>query len=89
MWAEQKKKNVTSVPNNLVTSQQDLAKAVVKNVMKKYTTDGLSITAAMLNSGSAATATGTATTAAVVHGSNVIVPNGTMTNVAGRFSTSY
>lgn len=82
MWAEQKKKNVTSVPNNLVTSQQDLAKAIVKNVMKKYTTDGLSVTAAMLNSGSAATASGTATTTAVVHGSNVIVPNGTMTNVA-------
>lgn len=81
MWSEQKKKNVTSVPNNLVTSQQDLAKAIVKNVMKKYTTDGLSVTAVMLNSGTATTAAGTATTVAVTHGSNVIVPNGTMTAI--------
>ena len=72
MWAEQKKKNVTSVTNNLVTSQQDLAKAVVKNVMRKYNTDGLSVTAAMLNSGTAAAFT-TATTAAVTHGSNVVI----------------
>lgn len=72
MWSEQKKKNVTSVPNNLVTSQQDLAKAVVKNVMKKYSIDGLSVTAAMLNSGTAAAFTG-ATAVSVTHGSNVVV----------------
>lgn len=82
MWAEQKKKNVTSVPNNLVTSQQDLAKAVVKNVMRKYNTDGLSVTAAMLNSGTAAAftvASGTLT-CAVTHGSNVITFNLAVTN---------
>jgi len=72
MWAEQKKKNVTSVTNNLVTSQQDLAKAIVKNIMRKYNTDGLSITGVMLNSGTAAAFT-TATTAEVTHGSNVVV----------------
>lgn len=79
MWSEQKKKSVTSVPNNLVTSQQDLAKAIVKNVMKKYTTDGLSITAAMLNSGTSTILTG-ATTIAVTHGSNVLVPSAAITN---------
>jgi len=82
MWAEQKKKNVTSVPNNLVTSQQDLAKAVVKNIMRKYNTDGLSVTAAMLNSGTAAAftvASGTLT-CAVTHGSNVITFNLAVTN---------
>jgi len=70
MWAEQKKKNVTSVPNNLVTSQQDLAEYIVKNVMKKYSIDGLSITAAMLNSGTAATIG--AVTLNVTHGSMLI-----------------
>ena len=73
MWAEQKKKNVTSVTNNLVTSQQDLAKAIVKNIMKKYNTDGLSVTAAMLNNGATVAAFTTATTANVTHGSNVVV----------------
>lgn len=72
MWSEQKKKNVTSVPNNLVTSQQDLAKAIAENVMRKYVNDGISVTAAMLNSGSAVAFT-TATTANVTHGSNVVV----------------
>ncbi len=80
MWAEQKKKNVTSVPNNLVTSQQDLAEYIVKNVMKKYSIDGLSITAAMLNSGTAATIG--AVTLNVTHGSNVVTYSGTATGVA-------
>lgn len=82
MWAEQKKKNVTLVTNNLVTSQQDLAKAVVKNVMKKYSIDGISVTAAMLNSGTAVAftvASGTLT-CAVTHGSNVITFNLAVTN---------
>jgi hypothetical protein len=79
MWAEQKKKNVTSVPNNLVTSQQDLAKAIVKNVMKKYTTDGISVVAAMVNSGTAA-AVGS-TTLKVVSGSPYIVYSATPTGV--------
>jgi hypothetical protein len=79
MWSEQKKKNVVYVPNNLVTSQQDLAKAVVKNQMKKYTTDGSAITAVMLNSGAGSIFTGAATIA-VSHGSNVIVPNAAITN---------
>ena len=79
MWAEQKKKNVTSVPNNLVTSQQDLAKAVVENVMRKYVNDGISVTAAMLNSGTSATIG--AVTLSVTHGSNVIVYSGTATGV--------
>lgn len=78
-WSEQKKKNVVYVPNNLVTSQQDLAKAVVKNQMKKYTTDGSAITAVMLNSGAGSIFTGAATIA-VTHGSNVIVPNVAITN---------
>lgn len=80
MWSEQKKKNVVYVPNNLVTSQQDLAKAVVKNQMKKYMTDGSAITAVMLNSGAGSIFTGAATIA-VTHGSNVIVPNAAITNV--------
>lgn len=71
MWSEQKKKNVTSVPNNLVTSQLTLAQYIVKNVMKKYTTDGISVTAVMMNSGTAAAFTG-ATAASVTHGSNII-----------------
>ena len=79
MWSEQKKKNVVYVPNNLVTSQQDLAKAVVKNQMKKYTTDGSAITAVMLNSGAGSIFTGAASIA-VTHGSNVIVPNAAITN---------
>ena len=84
MWSEQKKKNVTSVPNNLVTSQQDLAKAIVKNVMKKYVTDGLSVTAAMLNNGTTTAITGTWTSAKVVNGSPYVTFNatGTVTNVA-------
>jgi hypothetical protein len=73
MWAEQKKKNVTLVTNNLVTSQQDLAKAIVRNIMKKYSIDGLSVTAAMLNNGGTVAAFTTATTANVTHGSNVVV----------------
>jgi len=79
MWSEQKKKNVVYVPNNLVTSQQDLAKAIVKNQMKKYTTDGSAITAVMLNSGAGSIFTGAANIA-VTHGSNVIVPNVAITN---------
>jgi hypothetical protein len=79
MWSEQKKKNVTSVPNNLVTSQQDLAKAVVENVMRKYINDGISVTAAMLNSGTSATIG--AVTLNVTHGSNVITYSGTATGV--------
>jgi len=81
MWSEQKKKNVVNVPNNLVTTQLDLAKAIVKNQMKKYITDGSSMTAVMLNDGAAATGAGTATTLAVTHGSNLIVANGTLTTV--------
>ena len=80
MWAEQKKKNVTSVPNNLVTSQQDLAKAIAENIMRKYSIDGLSVTAAMLNSGTSATIG--SVTLSVTHGSNVIVYSGTATGVA-------
>lgn len=85
MWSEQKKKNVVYVPNNLVTSQQDLAKAIVKNQMKKYTTDGSSITACMLNNGTAVAVTGTATSVEVTHGSNVVAgkigtATGTLTN---------
>lgn len=87
MWSEQKKKSVVYVPNNLVTSQQDLAKAVVKNHMKKYVTDGSAITAAMLNSaaaGGCTAITGTWTTAQVVHGSPYVTFNagGTVTNVS-------
>jgi hypothetical protein len=73
MWAEQKKKNVTSVTNNLVNSQQDLAEAIVRNVMRKYNTDGLSVTAAMLNNAASGAVTTQGTTLAVTHGSNVIV----------------
>jgi hypothetical protein len=80
MWAEQKKKKVTSVPNNLVTSQQDLAKAIAENIMRKYSIDGLSVTAAMLNSGTSATIG--SVTLSVTHGSNVIVYSGTATGVA-------
>jgi hypothetical protein len=83
MWSEQKKKNVVYVPNNLVTSQQDLAKAVVKNQMKKYMTDGSAITAVMLNSGAAGDVDGTARTLAVTHGSNVIVYSGATANITG------
>jgi len=79
MWAEQKKKNVTSVPNNLVTSQQDLAKAIAENVMRKYINDGISVTAAMLNSGAGSIFTGAASVS-VTHGSNVIVANAAITN---------
>jgi hypothetical protein len=79
MWSEQKKKNVVYVPNNLVTSQLDLAKAIVKNQMKKYTTDGSAITACMLNSGTSTVLTG-ASTVAVTHGSDVIVPSAAITN---------
>lgn len=89
MWSEQKKKNVTSVTNNVVNSQQDLAKAIVKNVMKKYTTDGLSVTAAMLNSGTAAVLTGAANIALrVVHGSNVIAPFLTTTGAASPITNA-
>lgn len=83
MWSEQKKKNVVNVPNNLAPTQLDLAKAVVKNQMKKYTTDGSSITACMLNNGTAAALTGAANIALrVVHGSNVIAPYLTTTGLA-------
>ena len=89
MWSEQKKKNVTSVPNNLVTSQQTLASYITKNVMKKYTTDGLSVTAAMLNSGTAAVLTGAANIALkVVHGSNVIAPYLTTTGAASPITNA-
>lgn len=70
MWSEQKKKNVVFVPDALVTTQLDLAKAVVKNQMKKYMIDGSSITAVMVNGGTAATIG--ATTATVVHGSPTV-----------------
>lgn len=85
MWSEQKKKSVVFVPSNLVTTQLDLAKAVVKNQMKKYVTDGSSITAAMLNSASAADSVSQGQTLQVVHGSNLIVYNGapTVPPVAG------
>jgi len=73
MWAEQKKKNVVNVPNNLVTTQLDLAKAIVKNQMKKYITDGSSITACMLNNAAAGAVTTQGTTLGVTHGSNLIV----------------
>jgi hypothetical protein len=86
MWSEQKKKNVVYVPNNLVTSQLDLAKAIVKNQMKKYTTDGSAITAVMLNSGSAAAVDGSARTLAVTHGSNVITYSGATANITGAGS---
>ena len=82
MWSEQKKKNVTSVPNNLVTSQKDLASYIVKNVSKKYMIDGLSITAAMLNNGTgdAFTVASGTLTCALTHGSNVITFNLAVTN---------
>lgn len=83
MWSEQKKKNVVNVPNNLVVTQMDLAKAIVKNQMKKYNTDGSSITAVMLNSGSAGDVDGTSRTLAVTHGSNVIVYSGATANISG------
>jgi hypothetical protein len=86
MWSEQKKKNVVYVPNNLVTSQLDLAKAIVKNQMKKYTTDGSAITAVMLNSGSAGAVDGSARTLAVTHGSNVITYSGATANITGAGS---
>lgn len=82
-WSEQKQKNVTLVTKYSVgTSQLELAKAIAANVMKKYVTDGIPITAAMLNSGTAA-AFSTATTLAVSHGSNVIVFDAAETLVAG------
>ena len=78
MWSEQKKKNVVNVPNNLVTTQLDLAKAIVKNQMKKYTTDGSSITAVMLNNGgTVGDAHSASSTVAVTHGSpNIIFTSG-------------
>lgn len=79
MWSEQKKKNVVNVPNNLVTTQMDLAKAIVKNQMKKYTTDGSSITAVMLNSADAAASVSQGQTLQVTHGSNLIIYNGAPT----------
>jgi len=70
MWSEQKKKNVVNVPNNLVLTQMDLAKAIVKNQMKKYTTDGSSITAVMINNGSSVSdAHSVSSTMSVTHGS--------------------
>jgi len=85
MWSEQKKKNVVYVPSNLVTTQLSLASAIVKNQMKKYTTDGSSITAAMLNNAITANAVSQGQTLQVVHGSNLIVYNGapTVTPIAG------
>jgi hypothetical protein len=80
MWSEQKKKNVTSVPNNLVNSQLDLAEAIVRNVMRKFTTDGISVTAAMVNSGTSAAISGTPTLK-VVSNSPYIVYSGTPTSV--------
>ena len=79
MWSEQKKKNVTSVPNNLVNSQLDLAEAIVRNVMRKFTTDGISVAAAMVNSGTSIQV-GT-TTLKVVNNSPYIVYSATPTNV--------
>ena len=75
-WSEQKQKNVTLVTKASVgTSQAILASAIVENVMKKYVTNGLPLTAAMLNSGAGA-AFAVATLVSVTHGSNVIVFNG-------------
>lgn len=82
MWSEQKKKSPISVPSNLVTSQLALAQYMVKGIMKKYMNDGLSVTACMLNSGTAAAftvASGTLT-CSVAHGSNVITFNLAVTN---------
>lgn len=78
MWSEQKKKNVVNVPNNLVVTQLDLAKAIVKNQMKKYMTDGSAITAVMLNNGgTTAAAHSGASTLAVTHGSpNIVYTSG-------------
>lgn len=82
-WSEQKQKNVTLVTKASVgTSQLILASAVVENVMKKYVTNGLPLTAAMLNSGAAANFA-IASAVAVTHGSNVIVFNGAEVLSAG------
>jgi hypothetical protein len=80
MWSEQKKKSVIYVTNNVVNTQLQLASQIVQMQMKKYITDGSSITAAMVNGGTAAIFTG-ATVVAVTHGSNVIVPDVAISNV--------
>ena len=81
-WSEQKQKNVTLATKASVgTSQLILAKAIVANVMKKYTIDGIPVTAAMLNSANAAASASQGQTLAVVHGSNVIVYAGAPTVV--------
>lgn len=84
MWSEQKKKSPINVPSNLVTTQLDLAKYIVKGIMKKYVNDGLSVTACMLNSGATTQAadSGGARTLAVTHGSNVITYSGTANRVS-------
>ncbi len=81
-WSEQKQKNVTLVTKALVgTSQAILASEVVKNVMKKYITSGIPVTAAMLNSAAAGASASQGQTLAVVHGSDVIVYGGAPTVV--------
>lgn len=82
-WSEQKQKNITLATKASVgTSQLALAKAIVANVMKKYVTDGIPVTAAMLNSG-VGTPFAAATTLAVSHGSPVIVFDAPETLAAG------
>lgn len=81
MFSEQKLRNVTVVARSVAgTSQLIAAQQIVQNVMKKYITDGLPVTACMLNSGAAAILTG-AVTVAVTHGSTTIVPSAAITNV--------
>lgn len=81
MFSEQKLRNVTVVARSVAgTSQLIAAQQIVQNVMKKYITDGIPVTACMLNSGAAAILTGAATVA-VTHGSTTIVPNAAITNV--------
>lgn len=76
-WSEQKQKNVTLVPKSVVsTSQQILAREISRNVMKKYVTDGIPVTAAMLNSAAAGVVTGLGVTLNVTHGSTVIQYSG-------------
>ena len=83
-WSEQKQKNVTLVTKALVgTSQAILAEQIVINVMKKYMTDGLPVTAVMLNSAATAAPIG-ATTAKVVHGSPTVTYSGPHSLAAGN-----
>lgn len=84
-WSEQKQKNVTLVTKALVgTSQAILAEQIVINVMKKYMTDGIPVTAVMLNSSTTTAPIAGAATAKVVHGSPTVTYSGVHGLAAGN-----